>query len=136
MCVKGQLALLKRNKVADKVMDMSQVYLADRPSGSAKAKLPRGGWGFISWNVVIAEKLYVQFCLSNGGPFAKDLIGRGHQAVLLSPLVPRLYLEQSLLSCGINLVVNELITLRNGKFSTLESFSHDRRHHGFPKGRV
>lgn len=80
---------------------------------------------------MIAEKLYIQFCFSNSGLFAKDLIGRGHQAELLSPLVPRLYLEHLLLSRSLNLVVNELITLSNDEFSKLESFSHDRRHHGF-----
>lgn len=84
---------------------------------------------------MIAEKLYIQFSFWNIGPFAKDLIGRGHQEVLLSPLGPRLYLEQLLRSCGLNLVVNELITLSNDEFSTLESFSPDRRHHGFSKGR-
>lgn len=50
------------------------------------------------------------FCFLKSGLFAKDLIVRGHQEALLSPFVPRLYLEQSLVSHGLNLLANELIT--------------------------
>lgn len=55
-------------------MDVSQVDSLDQEKQSY--------WGVFlkaakSWNVVIVQELYVQFCFLKSGLFAKDLIVRG-----------------------------------------------------------
>lgn len=107
VCVKGQLALLRWKWSRWQ----GDGHLPGVFSGSGKAKLPRGGFYNLqeSWSRGDVKELNVQFCSWKSGLFAKNWIVRGHQEALLSPFASRLYLELSLGSRGLNLLVNELI---------------------------